>query len=96
MSTPIHDASVEWREEVSPFIKVATLELPVQAVNAPSRKDLDERIAFSPGNALMAHRPVGDLNLARVHLYRAMAHERRALHGLKPIEPRAEDFDAAD
>jgi catalase len=85
-STPIDDASVEWRESVSPFIKVATLNLPVQAVNTPSRHQLADAIAFSPGNALMAHRPVGDLNLARVHLYRAMAHERRAMYGLDAIE----------
>ena len=91
--TPIDDASIEWREEVSPFIKVATLELPVQKVDTPERKQLAEAIAYSPGNALMVHRPVGDLNLARVHLYRAMAGERRAMYGLEAVEPTVAAFE---
>ncbi|MBL0423227.1 hypothetical protein JI739_23020 [Ramlibacter sp. AW1] len=95
-STPIEDASVEWPEDVSPFVKVATLELPVQSVNAPSRKQLAEVIAFSPGNSLMAHRPVGELNLARVQIYRELARYRHARNGKARVEPRAEDFDAAE
>lgn len=95
-STPIDDASIEWREAVSPFVKVATLELPVQQVDTLARKQLADAIAFSPGNALMTHRPVGDLNLARVHLYRAMARERRAMYGLPTAEPTVETFNASE
>ncbi|MBL0423140.1 hypothetical protein JI739_22585 [Ramlibacter sp. AW1] len=95
-STPIEDASIEWPEDVSPFVKVATLELPVQAVNVPSREELAELISFSPGNTLMAHQPVGELNLARVQIYRELARYRQARNGQTHVEPKLEDFDTID
>ncbi|HVJ88914.1 MAG TPA: hypothetical protein VM580_03860, partial [Labilithrix sp.] len=70
---PIDDAAVLWDERVSPFVRVATLHIPSQTFRAKERDELGESLAFSPGNTLAEHAPLGGLNRARTIIYKALS-----------------------
>ncbi len=70
--TPIEDAAIEWKEDVSPPIEVATLIIPQQDLTGENGKlqfaEVDQ-LAFNPWNAPAAFRPLGNLNRARGEVY---------------------------
>lgn len=73
--TPIEDGAVEWREDVSPPIDVATLVIPrveEQGTLESQRAEVDA-LAFNPWNAPAEFRPLGNLNRARNVVYRMSA-----------------------
>jgi hypothetical protein len=67
---PIEDASVEWREDKAPFVKVATLRIAKQEFRTTERDELSEALTFSPAHALLEHRPIGAVNRARMRIYK--------------------------
>ncbi len=67
---PIEDASVEWKAEDSPYLRVARIRIPSQSLRDETRC---EQVAFNPWNCLAAHRPLGSMNRARRDIYQAMA-----------------------
>jgi len=76
---PIEDAGKLWDEAESPFVKLATVQIPTQEFRTRERDELAEVLSFSPGHALPAHAPLGGLNRARVKIYKALSafrHER--------------------
>lgn len=78
-TTPVEDASVDWVETESPYITVAKLIIPSQNINSDSGKELLEKIdksVFDPWNALLEHRPLGDIMRARKVIYYASQKER--------------------
>jgi hypothetical protein len=78
---PIEDVSVEWDEEVSKPIPVATLTIGVQDVASAEGRALGrecEALAFSPWNALAEHRPMGGINRLRQAVYLASQAVRSA------------------
>jgi hypothetical protein len=75
---PIEDASVEWGERDSPYVRVAEVRIPRQAVDAPGRDQSCERTSFNPWHALTAHRPLGGMNRARRSIYEVMQHFRES------------------
>ncbi len=86
---PIEDARREWPEDESPYRAVARLTLPPQdAWSDERRRFIDEELSFCPSHGLAAHRPLGSVNRARMHVYRVMAAERRRLGGHLVREPR--------
>lgn len=93
--TPIEDAGVEWKPEDSPFIKVAEIKIPIQQFDTEERKELAEQFSFSPANALLAHKPVGGINRARIAIYKALSKFRHQRDGKNLKEPLAEEFDSA-
>jgi hypothetical protein len=76
--TPIEDASVEWREQLTPYRTVAHVRIPPQQIGTAENDALCERMSFNPWHALAAHRPLGDYNRARRNIYQAMAAFRQA------------------
>jgi hypothetical protein len=72
-STPIEDASVEWKEQDSPYRAVARIDIPKQRVDSAERAQACEQVAFNPWNCLVDHRPLGGYNRTRREIYRAMA-----------------------
>jgi len=90
---PVEDAGVEWREDESPFIKVATLRIPAQVFRIREREDLAEDLSFSPAHSLMAHRPIGGVNRARVEIYRRLSEFRHKQNNRPLIEPRNQPFE---
>ena len=75
---PIEDATVEWKEEDSPYHVVARIRVPSQAFESADQMAACERIAFNPWNCLEPHQPLGGMNRARRAVYTAMAAFRHA------------------
>lgn len=70
--TPIEDASVDWPEDVAPYVTVGVLTLPPQDAQTAAGQALAAKIesaAFDPWSALMAHRPLGEVMRARKVVY---------------------------
>jgi hypothetical protein len=72
-STPIEDASIEWKERDSPYVRVAEIHVPRQNIDVPGRELACERISFNPWHCLAEHRPLGSMNRARREIYKAMS-----------------------
>ena len=79
---PIEDASAEWSVRDSPYVRVAEVRIPRQAIDVPGREQVCERTSFNPWHALAAHRPLGGMNRVRRAIYDAMQdlRESRAMH----------------
>lgn len=70
--TPIEDPTVQWREEVAPFVTVADLEIPSQPLDGAEAEAFSaqvEQATFDPWSALAAHRPLGEIMRARKVTY---------------------------
>lgn len=80
---PIENAAVEWREDQAPFVKVATLRIPRQQFRTPDRDSTAAALSFSPGHALVEHRPIGGVNRARMRVYREQADFRQKRDGVQ-------------
>lgn len=81
----IEDASMEWDEEESPFVKVATLHIPCQKFRTEERAELAEALSFSLDNALPEHTAIGGLNRARIVIYKALSKFRHQRDGRADI-----------
>lgn len=67
---PLEDPSVEWPEDLSPFIPVARLKAESQAAWSVERsKMIDDCMSFNPWHGLSAHRPLGAVMRARRQVY---------------------------
>lgn len=69
---PIEDASVEWSERESPYVRVAEVRIPRQSIDVHGRDLVCERTSFNPWHSLAAHRPLGAMNRVRRAIYDAM------------------------
>jgi len=86
---PIEDASVEWPQELSPFIAVARVRLEPQTSWDASLEKLEDEIAYDQWNCLVEHRPLGSVNRARRQVM-ATSREFRSEFNRCPIhEPSA-------
>ena len=95
-TTPIEDAAVAWTERTSPFVKLATINIPIQKIDIASRFELAEVLSFSPAHSLAVHRPLGGLNLARSEIYKSLSHFRHKRNGTIAIEPTRDFFGFID
>lgn len=86
---PIEDASVQWPEDVSPYVTVARITLePQPAWDEERKQGIDDGMAFSPWHGLQEHRPLGGVMRARKPSYE-MSSQFRATHNGCPMhEPR--------
>lgn len=86
---PIEDASVQWPEDLSPYVTVARVEVEPQSTwDSEKVRDIDDAMAFSPWHGLQAHRPLGGVMRVRKPSYE-MSSAFRASHNGCPIhEPR--------
>jgi hypothetical protein len=79
-TTPIENPMQDWKQEDSPFIKLATITIPPQEFDNDERKQLDASLSFTPWHTLLEHEPVGSVNLSRRKIYQEMAKARRENH----------------
>lgn len=89
---PLDDAVLPWSERRSPYVKVATIRIPVQAFGPEElevNRQFGEHLSFTPWHALPDHRPLGSINEARRTVYEAISTHRHGLNGTKRVEPRA-------
>lgn len=75
---PIEDATVEWDEQASPFVKVATIQIEPIADETAEANRACENLSFNPWHALPEHRPIGVMNRVRKALYQSIGDYRRA------------------
>src|SRR4029077_5850577 len=59
---PVEDPRFAWSEAESPFIKVASLEIPAQPFDCAERNNFGENLAFNPWRCLPQHRPLGGIS----------------------------------
>lgn len=89
---PIEDGSVQWSEEESPFVTVATLTAGEQnAWSAERIAAVDQGMAFSPWHGLAAHRPLGGLQRVRKASYDMSARFRAQANARPMREPETLD-----
>ncbi|MGZ3687343.1 MAG: catalase family protein [Bdellovibrionota bacterium] len=92
-SMPIEDATVHWRDQkalfhaiFSPWIKVATIQIPQQQFDTDRQNTFCENLSFTPWHSLPEHRPLGRTNRARRKVYEVISKYRH----LKNLAPRGE------
>ena len=69
VTMPIEDPEVIWTSE---FIKLATINIPIQDCDTPERRKVGEDMAFNNWHCLPEHRPLGSFNRARKIIYEEM------------------------
>jgi hypothetical protein len=87
---PVNDATVEWREELSPFVTVGRVRLPSQDISAHQRSEQADALAFNQWRVTAEHRPLGEIMQVR-RIYSASAKVRRALNHQPQCEPMSAD-----
>ena len=88
---PLEDASVIWPEKLSPSRTVATLRIPRQQFTSAEQMSFDRNLSFNPWHALPAHRPLGNQNRARRHIYFMLSQVRQTLNHDARIEPTGDE-----
>jgi hypothetical protein len=79
---PVEDASVEWPQDLSPFVPVARISIGPQAGWSDElAREIDDGMAFNPWHALAAHRPLGHVMRARKAAYAASSNYRSERNG---------------
>lgn len=91
---PIEDASIEWPEELSPFIPVARITIPRQSFSSPAQFTFARELSFNPWHSIAEHRPLGNQNRARRSLYQQLSILRQNMNREPHREPDgSEHFD---
>ena len=88
---PIEDASVVWPEKQSPFIKVASIEIPKQVFTYPAQDAFARNFTINPWHTLATHRPLGNQNRARKTIYQITSRVRQSINAEKHIDPRDDE-----
>jgi hypothetical protein len=93
---PVEDVTVEWPEQLSPFVTVAKLRLPRQDISGDDNLAKMDAISLTPWRATEAHRPLGNIMRARKEVYRQSSILRHQLNHQMRKEPKdlAEVFGA--
>ncbi len=89
---PIENASVQWPEKLSPLIKLARIEIPAQNFNSPEQLAFARNLTYNPWHTLAEHRPLGNQNRARRHIYKETSKYRQKINAEPHIEPTGEEF----
>ncbi len=84
---PVENALVAWDQELSPFIKVARINIPAQVFTSQEQKDFCENISFNPWHGLVKHKPLGGINRARREVMKDISDERLMQNGVTRFEP---------
>jgi hypothetical protein len=87
---PVEDPSIQWPEDLSPYVPVARIVAhPQNAYSSERRVYVDEKLSFNPWHCLAAHRPLGNIMRARFQAYKASTDFRHSANGREMVEPRS-------
>lgn len=86
----IEDPTVEWKQSDSPFIKLAEIDIPKQTFDTSEQQQFCENLSFAPWHALPEHRPIGQFNRMRRHVYPASSEHRHTMN--KTVVPETLDW----
>jgi hypothetical protein len=87
---PVDDLTVEWPEELSPFVTVGRVHLPRQDISGPENFEKGDALAFNQWRVTAEHRPLGEIMQVR-RIYSASAKVRRTLNHQPQTEPTSAD-----
>lgn len=79
---PLENTAITWKTEA---YRVAYINIPKQHFDTPDRRLKDDNMSFSPGHAVIEHKPLGNINTIRRYVYPKLATERRN-HGAKKAD----------
>jgi hypothetical protein len=84
---PVEDASIEWPERLSPFIRVAKIILPRQTFDSPEQLAFARVLSYNPWHTTADHRPLGNQNRARKLIYTHLSKLRQSMNQVPHVEP---------
>jgi hypothetical protein len=87
---PVNDVTVEWPEQLSPFVTVARVHVPRQDISGPENLERGDALAFNQWRVTAEHRPLGEIMDVR-RIYTASARVRRTLNHQPQTEPVSAD-----
>ncbi|MND29802.1 Catalase [compost metagenome] len=79
---PIEDTSIEWDEDISPFVTVARIKVPAQDFDSREQNLACDNLSFNPWHGLPEHRPIGGINRLRKAVYEAVSAYRHQRNGV--------------
>jgi len=84
---PIEDASIEWPENLSPFVTIAEIKIPKQRFDSPEQLAFANVLSYNPWHTTATHRPLGNQNRARKLIYTQLSELRQSMNHAPHIEP---------
>jgi hypothetical protein len=88
---PVEDVTVEWPEQLSPFVTVAKLRLPQQDISDDTNLDKMDALSFTPWRVTAEHAPLGNIMRVRKEVYRHSSILRHQLNRQQRMEPGSAD-----
>ena len=67
---PVEDVTVEWPEQLSPFVTVAKVRIPRQDISGDDNLEKMDALSFTPWRVTAEHSPLGNIMRARKEVYR--------------------------
>jgi hypothetical protein len=89
---PIENAAVRWPLRLSPYVKAATIHLPMQTFDSPAQLAFANVLRISPWHCLPEHRPLGNQNRVRWRMYTELANLRQLMNDVRPDEPTGDEI----
>jgi hypothetical protein len=87
---PVNDTTVEWPEELSPFVTVGRVHVPRQDISGTENFEKTDALSFNQWRVTEEHRPLGEIMQVR-RIYSASAKMRRTLNHQPQTEPASAD-----
>jgi hypothetical protein len=84
---PVQNTSIEWREELSPFVTVARITIPAQDISQPTNLEAADKTSIMAWRVREAHRPLGEIMRARKEVYQHSSVLRHQLNKQERREP---------
>jgi hypothetical protein len=88
---PVEDVTVEWPEQLSPFVTVAKLRFPQQDISDDDNLEKMDALSFTPWRVTAEHMPLGNIMRVRKEVYRHSSILRHKLNQQERMEPRSAD-----
>ncbi len=88
---PIENAAVVWPEKLSPYINVAVIKIPSQQFDTEDQLAFARNLTFNPWHSMPEHRPLGNQNRGRKHIYLETSKMRQALNNENKVEPTGDE-----
>jgi hypothetical protein len=85
---PVENLTVEWPEQLSPFVTVAKVRLPQQDISGDENLEEMDATSITPWRCPEEHRPLGNLMRTRKEVYRQSSILRHALNHQMRREPK--------
>ncbi|MEV4683121.1 catalase family protein [Streptomyces kurssanovii] len=86
---PVDNTSVEWPEQLSPWVGVARIDIPRQDIGGADNLTAADGTSITPWRVREDHRPIGEIQRVREEVYRRSSVERHRINGQPRVEPRS-------